>query len=747
LDNLNTPQLPPANAADDKDNPSAGAWLWRNGLTISLALVVFVWLYRTFGIEGMTSIGLAGLGLGFLIFVHELGHFLVAKWCDVHIETFSVGFGPAIPGCSFQRGETFYKLAWFPLGGYLKMVGEGPEEDEHENDPRSFKNKPVWQRMAIISAGVVMNTVAAFLLFIIVFMTRGAEMRAGYIGAIDCGSPAWQQGVRSGARIVQINDISDPYFNDVMQEIMTTRASQSLSFVYEMPDGSGRDVAVRIEPRREEDDIKPMVGIMEPVDLLLVDKPEPGRYEPAPVLQESAAARAVPPFAFGDRIVGTSDPEHPDKIKPIANDYAEFYRRLCLLKAEPMVMQVARTSREGQDETVDIKVPVQGTWRLGLRMRMGHVTAIRENSPALKAGVQPRNLPAGSEGDIIKEIELPEPDGTRTRYVTSRDNVAPAPGVTIQDLDPERLPFDLDQWATRRQAGAQITLVVLRPVVHAARGTVTLKADWDDSFRFNREVPFGANSPLSIPGLGLAYRVDTYVEAVDSSSPAQLAGIRQGDVVKAVRFRQPGKTREEEKTPSKWVDLHDEQWASLFWSMQHAEFKEFDLRIEREKRTEEVTLRALADLTWPQAERGLHLMPSIRYQKADSPAQAVALGLHITADTIRRIYQTLVALVTSRVSSKSMGGPIAIGYATYRTAQESIFSFLQLLAVISINLAVINFLPIPVLDGGHMVFLGYELVRGRPASEQVRIFATYAGLILILSLMLFVIFRDVSRLL
>jgi regulator of sigma E protease len=740
LDDQNKSPKPTVNDGEYPDQASGRAWLMRNGLTIGLAVVIFVWMYRSLGPARMVYIGEAGLGLGFLIFIHELGHFLVAKWCDVHVETFSIGFGPPIPGCSFQRGETLYKFAWFPLGGYVKMVGEGPEDDEHEDDPRSFKNKPVWQRMAIISAGVVMNTLAAFLLFIIVFMNRGAQMRAGIIGAVDCGSPAWKQGVHSGARIVKINDIHDPYFNDVMQEIMTTRAAQSISLVYELPDRRGPDVEVRIEPRRDDDDIKPVVGIMEPVDLLLLDKPFMG--ETAPVVQQSAAAEAVPPFAFGDKIVGTTDPDHPDAVKPIANDYAEFYRRLSLLRAQPIVVRVERKGKDGQEETVDIKVPVQGACRLGLRMRMGHVAAIREHSPAQKAGVEPRNLAAGSEGDIIKEVLVPEPDGTSTRFVTSREPIAPAPKETVKDLDPERLPFDLAQWALRRKPGAVVTLVVLRPVAHAARGPVTLTAEWDDSYRFNREVPFGVNSPLSIPGLGLAYRIDSYVEAVDPNSTAQKGGVREGDVIKAIRFRDP-----EKNTPLEWVELHDGQWASTFSALQNTEIKDVDLRIEREKKTEEVTVSATQDMTWPQVERGFRFMPAIRYQKADSPVQAVALGLHMTADTIRRIYQTLEALLTRRVSMKGMGGPIEIGYAAYRTAEEGIFSFLQLMAVISINLAVINFLPIPVLDGGHMVFLGYEMVRGKPASEQVRVIATYAGLILILSLMAFVIFRGVYKLL
>src|SRR5438045_1400968 len=96
------------------------------------------------------AVGTMALGLGLVIFIHELGHFLAAKLCDVHVETFSIGFGPPILGiCAFRRGETYYKIAWFPLGGYVKMLGEGSDDEGAEEDPRSFMNKSVGQRMVI----------------------------------------------------------------------------------------------------------------------------------------------------------------------------------------------------------------------------------------------------------------------------------------------------------------------------------------------------------------------------------------------------------------------------------------------------------------------------------------------------------------------------------------------------------------------------------------------------------------------
>src|SRR5439155_15807278 len=131
-----------------------------------IVLVVIVLLLKAGGLDFLIRGFVVALGLGFLIFIHELGHFLAAKWCDVHVQTFSIGFGPAIPGCNFVRGETTYKVGILPLGGYVSMVGEGPEADEDENYPRSFKNKSVLQRMLIISAGVIMNMLFAAVIFV-----------------------------------------------------------------------------------------------------------------------------------------------------------------------------------------------------------------------------------------------------------------------------------------------------------------------------------------------------------------------------------------------------------------------------------------------------------------------------------------------------------------------------------------------------------------------------------------------------
>ena len=106
----------------------------------------------------------------------------------------------------------------------------------------------------------------------------------------------------------------------------------------------------------------------------------------------------------------------------------------------------------------------------------------------------------------------------------------------------------------------------------------------------------------------------------------------------------------------------------------------------------------------------------------------------------------LYAMIFGRVSAKTMSGPLTIANVSYRFAGEDFWQFLLFIGMISVNLAVVNFLPIPVLDGGHMVFLILEKILGRPVPERVFAFAMYLGLAMILSLMIFVITLDIRRL-
>jgi regulator of sigma E protease len=158
--------------------------------------------------------------IGVMILIHELGHYWAARFFDVKVDTFSFGFGPRLFG--FKKGETDFRFSAILLGGYVKMVGEQPG-DEQASDPRSFQAKPRWQRLIIVFAGPAMNIILAVAVLTGLFMVRFPKIPSSpspEIGYIVPNSAAAKAGLHEGDRIVQIGDTTNPTWEDInMKEV------------------------------------------------------------------------------------------------------------------------------------------------------------------------------------------------------------------------------------------------------------------------------------------------------------------------------------------------------------------------------------------------------------------------------------------------------------------------------------------------------------------------------------------------
>lgn len=168
--------------------------------------------------------------IGPLIFIHELGHFLFAKLFRVKVIRFSLGFGPAIPGLRRTWGETEYQVAAFPLGGYVKMLGEDPDEELSEAERRrSLQAMALWKRYLIVAAGPLFNLILPILIFFVAYLAIDTADPAT-VGTVLPGSPAAKAGLQPGDELVEIEGTRIAYWRD-MRTIIQDRPDQPTAFV------------------------------------------------------------------------------------------------------------------------------------------------------------------------------------------------------------------------------------------------------------------------------------------------------------------------------------------------------------------------------------------------------------------------------------------------------------------------------------------------------------------------------------
>ncbi|MBW1911348.1 MAG: RIP metalloprotease RseP, partial [Deltaproteobacteria bacterium] len=168
--------------------------------------------------------------LGILIFFHELGHFLVAKYCGVKVLKFALGFGPKLVGKKI--GDTEYSIRYFPLGGFVKMLGEEAGDETSKNLPpeeakRSFENQSVFKRTAIVAAGPIFNLLLALFLFSGLFIISGQRVIIPEIGQITEGLPAHKAGLQKGDVVVSIGGKAIETWSE-MKDIVQPSAGKPL---------------------------------------------------------------------------------------------------------------------------------------------------------------------------------------------------------------------------------------------------------------------------------------------------------------------------------------------------------------------------------------------------------------------------------------------------------------------------------------------------------------------------------------
>lgn len=695
-----------------------------------------------FYIIGYTVLSLkVAVGLGFVIFVHELGHFLVAKLCGVKCEKFYLGFDFwGLKFCKFRYGETEYGIGIFPLGGYVKMLGQednpgrlkeeierAKEKDSGQNteangqkseagplyDPRSFLAMSVPKRMAIISAGVIMNVVFAFLMAVVaVSPWMGVPTPPCIVGETLSGDPAWQAGLRPDDEILEIAGKPMRQFRDLQRAISLgdIDPEKGVKLLVRRP-GVEEPFSVMVMPNRSKGAF--LIGLRPGYTTsLLRDRQSWIARECYATTPGSPANEAKPPFECGDTIVQLDD-------TPI-NSYGPIEARLARTPDKTIKVTVERAIKNakgaptGKTERITIPVAPNPMRDLGMAMKMGPVTAVQQGSPAAAAGIQP--------GDEITQLD----------------------GAPVGD--PIRLPDRLD-----RRAGERVVLTIRRPSTkdHFENKSITVRLRQP----VDLSLPLGVTGSFGVSSLGVAYSIVTTVDGVTSGGPAAKAGIQSGDRIVKATVKPPKDATLRYSDFGQGIAMlpmdpdNDTWWPALMSLLQQClpgTTVELTYTRDHWKEPKTATLTPIDSANWFNPNRGFVFEPMTFDLKARSFGDAFALGGRETLDSVTMVYRTVQKLSTNQVSMRLISGPVTIVQVALHYADQGTAELLLFLTLLSANLAVINFLPIPMLDGGHFVLLCYEGIRGKPAPESVQVVLSYIGLALVLALMIWAVGLDLG---
>ncbi len=568
--------------------------------------------------------------LGTLVFVHELGHFVVARWAGVRVLSFSIGFGPVVH--AWHRGGTEYAVRAFPLGGYVKMLGDDPTGQEGlENErglpppPDSFGAKPVWRRAAIVAAGPIAN----FLLPVVILfggsMMMDAEVISSRLGTVLPGGPAGKAGLRSGDLITAVDGAPIHSFNDLRREI-SARPGRRTIVAFER---GGEARTLTLTPDAKRDVRLPEIGIVDTV----------GRIQVLP---------------------------------------------------------------DGQSAIIAVD-PGSAAWNAGLRSGW-KVTAV-----------------GGKPSPRFYELEAA---------------LGAVKGATVKL---EAIPLHRAEPAERK------ALTKARKALHAGDKRVV-------------ELDLSAGRDAAALGIRAA---QTVIGVVEKGSPADIeAGLRPGDEILAIdgvamtsyfklldTLRKP---YDDARTDPASRGLEGEELLAM---LRQALARPRKLQIRRGDQVRTADMRLHVNLD--RNERPELTFGASRMQRYEPPEKVanvrrVAYAWERTTESMSEAIKvtvlTVAGLFRGHVPMKEVGGPIFMAQLAAEATDRGVGFFLHLMVWLSINLGIINLLPIPLVDGGQLLFLGVEAIKRKPVSLRTRMIASYVGMSFIGLLFVVVMKNDVQRL-
>ncbi len=742
--------------------------------------------------NGFSGFLLLVLGFGFIIFVHELGHFLVAKWVGIKCPQFAIGFGQALlswrKGMGIKRGsteneyfnrlsewlkqqgeepgkfadepaawtdeqlqraeealttmddaptkkkeraaaidkwldeqgetkvraktwtpdqldrasaalnlsETEYRLNWMPLGGYVKMLGqEDLDPNAASDDPRSYNSKPIWARACVISAGVVMNIIFGVIFFIIAFMGGFGvnKAEAGPISPRAASAVVYAEGhegdprylgIRLGDRFISVNGIEAMDFSDVLIEAALERRGNKVHVVVErIIDGKPVMLHYHVTPQVGGIGLF-QIGVDVPVSLRI---PRDESEDAVKALREIWAKKDL--YEAGVRPGMAITTAGGQEVASVA----EWMDVLAAAKGKP-VKTVFEDKEKGGKAELEIDADPWLTFdtKFNTFHLLGAAPAVRikevvKNSPAEKAGLK--------AGDVVALAGLTAwPSTFQISDAVIGANGAAVPIEVIRDgkrISQLIKPDSDNRLGIHMDDGGEKSAIIRETL----EGSLIRKT---------QPLP-GGTAITAVNG----EKVTNLIEAMELL--IQTAAANPQGFEFTLTYREPIKD-----APEKTLTL----------------------------KTDDPSLATLTHARW-QPPMTRIFSPDLKLLQTDSPIEAMSLGVYKTKRSIQQVYVTLLRLTQGTVPLSGMQGPVGIADTGTRIAQRGLTYLCFFLGLISVNLAVINFLPIPIVDGGHMVFLMIEKIKGSPVGPKVQAAALYAGLALIGFVFVYVTFHDIAR--
>jgi len=638
------------------------------------------------------------LVLGELVFFHELGHFLAAKACGIYCERFSLGMPPRLFG--FKFGETDYCVGMLPIGGYVKMAGQEdvPLSDDERKDQygsippeRWFMNKPVWQRVIVIAAGPFMNIVLAIMIYA-TLVGFGAEFpeqkHDNRIGYVEEKSPA----------------ATAPLF-------VQSAPGAAINFTA-TPDETGWKPGDRILAIDE----NPVSNIME----VAIEGVLSGGALVVASIERTNQDGTTPRYLSPIQPRMLEDSEH------VRLGIEAFSTALVKNVLEDMPAKSAGIREGDIIERVNGQVVDSSTFReLVSSAAPGEQvqTEILRDGSRITVALTPRTV-----GGFDEIIVLPRPDWD--------DYIDYTQPVTVQEEDTSKLTGTGFQTGDivvsvngEKPGAAVIKNLMSQPDTAKLQVVIERRGLWG----------YGAAIQLTLPDVETkqflqaitAFDIDMPPTVASiSSEQSKATGLETKDIIEEVDGKPAtlALLRETLNTRiGQTVSVKVRKPAIGYGVMRSESAKDATLAI---------TSSGMVGIQWDQ-QKAFYRAPV---------GQIFPQAMRETWKMMKLTVRTLQTLISGRISAKELGGPIMIYQATTNAAKFSGYvGLMETTAFISVNLAIFNLLPLPVLDGGHLLFLTIESIRRKPVSAKVMEWVQQAGLVFIIGLMLFVTYNDIRR--